>query len=192
VFVLRPTALLEMAPAARKTVDVAVATVRKSCHFLSRKILERLGNEEVRDLAGVMDGLMRTLPGPGGAPPAGHTALPISGALAGEMNRLTGELRREDPPACVHEVAHVLLELLEVAVESLYVRPLAALRVGPVARKIIHVNYLTVHKVLETAVVKLVPHLSVEQLRAASGYFQGLIVSAPEGEGPGPGTPAAR
>ncbi len=179
VFVLRPMERLHLTPAAQKTVDVTVATVKKSCHFLSRKILQRLANEDVRDLAEYMDELVRVLPGRGGRP-AGHTALPISGKLAQEMNRITSDLHREDPPDCIQGVTDALLELLDVAVDCLYSKPLSCLRVGAVARKIIHVNFLTVHKVLKTALVKLVPHFSVEQLRAASGYFQGLIVSVPD------------
>jgi hypothetical protein len=179
VFVLRPVELLHLAPSARKTVDVTVATVKKSCHFLSRKILQRLTSEDVRDLAEYMDELVRVLPGREGRP-AGHTALPISGKLAGEMNQITGDLHREDPPDCVRRVTDALLELLEVAVDCLYRNPLACLRLGAVGRKVIHVNYLTVRKVLHTAVVKLIPYFSVEQLRAASAYFQGLIVSVPD------------
>ena len=72
-----------------------------------------------------------------------------------------------------------LESLFDVVVEYLYTHPLERLTVGPLGKKLIEASYLTVNKAVHAAVFNLVPHLADEQLVAAAGYYEGLIVQAP-------------
>ncbi len=161
----------------RKTVDITVATVRGTCHMLAGRVLHGMRNDELRDLAGHMDDLRLRLPARDGV--AGdYTVVPVSPALLAEIRRLHAIVHAESPRPHMADIQAMLEQFMDAVVEHFYVRTMATLRLGPIARKVVSMGYRTVHSGVHGLIQRVVPQLSDEQVRNASDFILDLIIDA--------------
>lgn len=161
----------------RKTVNVTVATVRATCHMLSRRVLRGMKNDEVRALAAHVDDLRLRAHDVNDRPVA-WTAIPLETALLAEILRLHAIIRTEPPQRHMKDTQAMLFSFMEAVVEHLYVRTLATLKLGMVSRKIVEMGYKTVHSGGHGLISHVVPQLSDEQVRDAADFIVDLIVLA--------------
>lgn len=159
----------------RKTVNVTVTTVRATCHMLSRRVLRGMSNEEVRALAEHMDDLRLTVHDAEGNS-IGYTVVPLDEVLLAQILRLHEAVRTESPQQHMRDIQLMLERFMDAVVEHFYVRTLATLRLGPIARKLVEVGYRTVHSGAQGLINRLVPQLTDQQVRAAADFLVGLIV----------------
>lgn len=181
VYILRPVDIVQLNPVGQKMVNVSVATIKKTCHFLSKKVLQKMSNNDVRHLAEYMDQLIVIMPNREGLEVA-FTAIPVSVELSAEMDALITGIHQGHPRDFVDPLTNILEELFKVAVKYLYTNTLEHMQVGTISKKLIEVSFHTVDKAVHTAVMNLIPRLSDEQLVVAAEYYEGLIVHAPEEE----------
>lgn len=166
----------------RRMVEMTVATVKATCHLLSKRVLRNMKNADVRDLAGHMDDLRFATRDADGRP-VSYTVVPLGDALHRDIMNLFAILQdeTETPTAHVGALKDILFRLLDVCVEHLYVRTLATLRLGPIARKLVEMGYGTVHGGAHTLINRVLPHLSDRQIRDAAGFCRGLVITADNG-----------
>lgn len=163
----------------RKVVNVTVSTIRTTLHLLSRRVLRGMKNGEVRDLAEHMDDLRMVKPdGKGGH--VSYTAIPISAGLHRDIVQLHANIHGESPQLHVGAARDMLYQLMDAVIEHLYVRTLATIRLGTISRKLVEMAYKTVHSGAHGLISRVVPTLSDQELRDASAFCVGLVVS---GEG---------
>ncbi len=175
VYILRPVDIVQLNPVGQKMVNLSVATIKKTCHFVSKKVLQKMTNKDVRQLAEYMDQLMVIMPNREGLEVA-FTAIPVSVELTSEMDALITDVHQGNPRDCIDRLTYILEELFKVAVKYLYSNTLEHLKLGTISKKLIEVSYHTVDKAVHTAVINLIPRLSDEQLVIAAEYYEGLIV----------------
>ena len=177
-FILKPCTELKVQGTLLKLLNLSVTTIKKTCHFLSRRVLQKMKNQEVVELAEYMDKLLVLLPNQAGKQ-VGFTAIPISDDLAQKMHSLIEKVSIDSPRNHINELIDILFELRDVVSLYLYQNTLERLQVGRVARKLIESSYITVKKATQTPITKLVPSLTDEQLLIASQYFKDMIVEGP-------------
>lgn len=160
---------------ARKTVDITVATVRGTGHVLSRRVLRGMKNDEVRGLAEHMNDLRLAVRGEGESEVA-YTVVPLDCALLAEILRLHGLVREGSARTHMKDIQAMLEGITEAVIEHFYVRTLATLRLGPIARKVVAMGYKTVHSGVHGLIHRVVPQLSDEQVRDAADFIVALII----------------
>jgi len=178
IFILKPCMELNVQGPLLKLLNISVSTIKKTCHFLSKRILQKMKNNEVCALAEYMDKLLVILPNQEGQL-VGFTAIPITDELAEKMQSLIRKVSKDSPKNHIDELIEILFELRDVVSLYLYKNTLERLQVGPVSRKLIESSYITVKKATQTPITKLVPSLTDEQLVIASQYFKDMIVQGP-------------
>ena len=178
IFILKPCTELKVQGTLLKLLNLSVTTIKKTCHFLSRRVLQKMKNQEVVELAEYMDKLLVLLPNQAGKQ-VGFTAIPITDDLAKKMHALIEKVSIDSPRNHINELIDILFELRDVVSLYLYQNTLERLQVGRVARKLIESSYITVKKATQTPITKLVPSLTDEQLLIASQYFKDMIVEGP-------------
>ncbi len=164
----------------RKVVDVTVATTKATCHMLSARVLRKMKNGDVRELAEYMDVLRKRRTDVNGQPVT-FTGIPVSAALMAELDVLSDLIRREPAQPHVAALVGVIRGLMDAVVEHLYVNTLHTLNFGSFASKMVDMAYHTVHKAAHALVDRVIPKLSDEQVRAAIDFCYSLVIP-PEGE----------
>ncbi len=177
-FILRSIELMKLSEVNLKLTNIAVITIKKTCHVLSNRILKKFKNSEVEDLAEYMDQLMVIMPNQDGEEVA-FTALPISDAFADRMSTAINRVCTGNPRDNIDELVDVLIGLRDVVGECLYHKTLQRLKLGPINRKLVEVSYTAVFKATQAPLKKVVPGLSDEQLVAACTYYKTLIKEGP-------------
>lgn len=161
----------------RKTVNVTVATVRGTFHMLSGRVLRGMKNNDVRDLAEHMDDVRLLLPDEQGNV-VSWTVVPLGPHLLDEILRLQEAIQVDSPQQHMADIQAMLFQFMEAVVEYFYVRTLATLRLGLIARKLVEMGYKTVHSGAHGLIKRVVPQLSDQQVRDAADFLVNLIVYA--------------
>lgn len=159
----------------RRMVDMTVATIKATCHMLSRRVLRNMKNEDVRALAEHMDDLRLSRHGDDGEWRA-WTVIPLPPALYAEMLRLDALINAESPQPHLGAIQDMLFALIDVVVEHVYVRTLATLRLGPIARKLVEMGYATAHGGARKLIAGVLPRLADEQVRQAANFLLDLVI----------------
>lgn len=159
----------------RKTVNVTVATVRGTFHMLSGRVLRGMKNNDVRDLAEHMDDVRLLLPDERGNV-VSWTVVPLGPHLLDEILRLQEAIQVDSPQQHMIDIQAMLFQFMEAVVEYFYVRTLATLRLGLIARKLVEMGYKTVHSGAHGLIKRVVPQLSDQQVRDAADFLVNLIV----------------
>ncbi len=178
VFIVQLCEVIKLQGTPRKLLNLAVSTVKKTCHFLSRKVLQKMKNNDVEELAEYMDKLMVVMPNQGGEQ-AAFTAIPLSDELADRMLSVIHKVSTGKPSDQVDELIDILIDLRDVVSLYLYQNTLDRLTVGRIARTLIETSYITVKKATQTPIAKVVPNLSDEQLVASADYLKDMILEGP-------------
>ncbi len=159
----------------RKAVDITTRTVRGTCHLLSRRVLRKMQNQEVAALAAHMDDLRACGLDEHGVT-VSATVIPIDDGLKGDIENLMSVVTVDASVAYAKPFESILFRFLDLCIEYLYVRTLATLKLGPVARKMVNVGYDTVHGGTHRLIHRVLPHLSDEQLYNAVSFTHSLML----------------
>jgi hypothetical protein len=159
----------------RRMVDMTVSTIKATCHMLSRRVLRNMKNDDVRALAEHMDDLRLARAGAGGEARS-WTVIPLPPALYAEMLRLDALICAGAPQPHLGAIQDMLFALIDVVVEHVYVRTLATLRLGPIARKLVEMGYATAHGGARKLIAGVLPRLSDEQVRLAASFCLELVI----------------
>jgi hypothetical protein len=160
---------------ARKVVDVTVSTTKATCHLLSGRVLRKMKNGDVRELAEYMDVLRMKRVDVNGKP-ATFTAFPIDAELMADIDALAALIQSESPQQHVEKLVSVIRRLMDAVVEHLYVNTLHTLSFGPFASKMVDMAYHTVHKAAHALVNRVIPGLSDTQIRDAVAFCYSLVI----------------
>ena len=166
---------MELHGASRRLVDMTVATIKATLHMLSKRVLRNMKNEDVRALAEHMDDL-RLLRHDAAGEPRGWTVIPLPPALFAEMLRLDGLIRVEPAAAHLGALQDMLFGLIDVVVEHVYVRTLATLRLGPIARKLVEMGYATAHGGARKLIAGVLPRQGGTQVRQAASSVLNHVI----------------
>lgn len=169
----------------RKTVNVTVATVRGTFHMLSARVLRGMKNGDVRDLAEHMDDV-RLLKPDGQGNLESWTVVPLEPHVLREILRLHALIKDQPPRQHMADIQAMLFQFMEAVVEYFYVRTLATLRLGLIARKLVEMGYKTVHSGAHGLIKRVVPQLTDQQVRDAADFIVNLIVHAEAHESAAP------
>ena len=161
----------------RKVVDVTVATTKATCHMLSARVLRKLKNSDVRELADYMDVLRKRRTDVNGQPVT-FTGIPIDAELMSDIDALAAAINVDSPQQHVEVLVSVIRRLMDAVVEHLYVNTLHTLSFGPFASKMVDMAYHTVHKAAHALVNRVIPNLSDTQIRDAIAFCYGLVIPA--------------
>lgn len=178
--ILGATRAMKLEGLARKVVDVTVSTTKATCHLLSGRVLRKMKNADVRELAEYMDVLRMKRVDVNGRP-ATFTAIPLEAALLADIDALSALVQGESPQQHVDKLISVIHRLMDAVVEHLYVNTLHTLSFGPFASKMVDMAYHTVHKAVHVLVNRVIPNLSDTQIRDAIAFCYSLV-TPPEGE----------
>ncbi|MDP2228826.1 MAG: hypothetical protein Q8J78_15250 [Moraxellaceae bacterium] len=159
----------------RKVVDVMVSTTRSTCHLLSKRVLRKMKNADVRELADYMDVLRQKRYDRHGQPLT-YTGLPVDDVLMARVDRLRDRMRSAPASVQDDEIIDVILGLIDVCVEHLYVRTLRTLTLGPIAARIVDMGYRTVHHGAHAMIHRVVPSLTDAQTLTAIEFCYGLLI----------------
>lgn len=159
----------------RRMVDMTVSTIKATCHMLSRRVLRNMKNDDVRALAEHMDDLRLARHSSDGELRS-WTVIPLPPALFAEMLRLDALINIESPQPHLGAIQDMLFALIDVVVEHVYVRTLATLRLGPIARKLVEMGYATAHGGARKLIAGVLPRLADEQVRQAGNFCLDLVI----------------
>lgn len=159
---------------ARKVVDVTVSTTRTTCHMLSKRVLRKMKNEDVKTLADYMEEL-RYLTDNGEGGLRSYTAIPIRQEVINDIDSVHEIIKAEAPTAHLPAIEKNTLALLDAAVEALYHRTMQTLKFGPIARKLVEMGYVAVSSGAHSMIKHVLPSLSDEQIRGGVNFFFGLL-----------------
>lgn len=168
---------IELQGFGRKMVDMMVTTTKTTCHMLSRKVLRKMKNADVRELAEHMD-MLRLQQTCADGSHVTYTGIPLDDDLIHDIDTVIALISHESPAQHLPAVTGVILRIMDLLVEHLYSRTLATLRLGPIADRLVRMAYHTVHRGAHTLVTRVLPHMSDQQIRDATGFFHRQIVQA--------------
>lgn len=159
----------------RKVVDVTVSTTKATCHMLSARVLRKMKNSDVRELAEYMDVLRKHRVDVNGHAVT-FTGIPVSAELMADIDAVSALVRSGPAQPHVQELVRVIRGLMDAVVEHLYVNTLHTLSFGSFANKMVDMAYHTVHKAAHALVDRVIPRLSDEQIRAALDFCISLHI----------------
>lgn len=158
-----------------KVVELLVSTTKSTCHMLSNRILRKMSNADVRQLAEYMDVLREVREREDGSLQS-WTAIPIDAPLMQRIDAFRALARAQEAAAHIRELELIILALMDAIVEHLYTRTLHNLKLGPIASRMVELGYKAVHSGAHAMVGKVLPSLSAEQISSAIEFCYGLIV----------------
>jgi len=178
VFLLDMIDMVKLSPLMEKLVHGTVNTIRNTVHSITRTIVHRLDQGQLRQLGDYIRQLMLTKPDAGGDQP--WVGFPIDASFELRMRRVIGSLQGDNPGSQSAELVAVLCSISDQAIQVYVVKPIELIRLGFVLRKVADGGARVISGAIHMLIRKLVPNLTRQQYADLASYLQGMLVINPE------------
>lgn len=168
--------LLHLSPLLTAAVSGTVATVKAAVHGIARAVIHKLDNRQLLPLAEYMGGVMLTAPDTSGDPTP-YVGFPVSTVTHQRLDRLLQDMRRSDPKAHEAELASVLREITDRALDAYMLTPIELLKLGLILRKTAEGGVRVIRNAIHLMIRKVLPDLDGTQLLAVAQHLNGMVLA---------------
>jgi hypothetical protein len=168
--------LLHLNPLLTKVIHGSVATIRSTINGIARSIIHRLDNSQLLPLADYMGSVMLTAPDTSGDPTP-YVGFPVSEATQTRLQNLLHLMRKDDPKKHEQELAAVLNEITDRALDVYMLTPIELLKLGLIMRKASEGAISVVRGAIHLIIRKVLPDLDGAQLLAVANHLSGLVLA---------------
>lgn len=176
VFFLDLIDLLHLNPLLSRVIHGSVATMKTTIHGIARTIIHRLDNHQLQPLADYMGSVMLTAPDTSGDPTP-YVGFPVDEATQHRLQTLLAAMRRNDPVQHKAELATVLNEITDRALDVYMLTPIELLKLGRLTRKAAEGGVAVVRSAIHLILRKVLPDLDGPQLLAVANHLSGLVLA---------------
>lgn len=176
VFFLDLIDLLQLQHLLSRLIHGAVATIKSTIHGVARGIIHRLDNDAFLPLADYMGGVMLTAPDTSGDPTP-YIGFPVDEATRLRLQQLQDDMRAGDPRHHEQELAGLLTEITDRALQVYLLTPIELLRLGFLLRKSAEGGVSVVRGAIHLLIRRLLPELDGPQLLAVAHHLGGLLLT---------------
>lgn len=176
VFFLDLIDLLQLNHLLSRLIHGAVATIKSTIHGVARGIIHRLDNDAFLPLADYMGGVMLTAPDTSGDPTP-YIGFPVDEATRLRLQRLQEDMRSGNPRHHEQELAALLTEITDHALQVYLLTPIELLRLGFLLRKSAEGGVTVVRGAVHLLIKRLLPELDGPQLLAVAHHLGGLLLA---------------
>lgn len=176
VFFLDLIDLLQLNHLLSRLIHGAVATIKSTIHGVARGIIHRLDNDAFLPLADYMGGVMLTAPDTSGDPTP-YIGFPVDEAIRLRLQRLQDDMRGGNPRHHEQELAVILTEITDRALQVYLQTPIELLRLGFLLRKSAEGGVTVVRGAIHLLIKRLLPELDGPQLLAVAHHLGGLLLA---------------
>lgn len=155
-----PMEMVRLNNMGRKVVTAGVNTIRKTSKLAITKVVKKMSNEELKPIAGYIDGIM-IRPEPGSDDPT-YVAVPITDDLYQRLTDATNRGREAGPHSVTEDFSLALCELINESLNHYFEVPISMLKLGFVTEKVARVAMESGRAASQT-VVKRVPNTMNEK-----------------------------
>lgn len=168
--------LLHLNPLLTRVIHGSVATIETTIHGVARSIIHRLDNHQLRPLADYMGSVMLTAPDTSGDPTP-YVGFPLNETTQFRLQQLLHVMRRDDPRQHEAELAAVLNEITDRALDVYMLTPLELLKLGLIMRKATEGGVSVVRSAIHLIIRRVLPDLDGPQLLAVANHLGGLVLA---------------
>lgn len=179
VFLLDMVKVVHLSPFMEKLVHGTVSTIRSTVHGITRSVVHRLDNQQLRPIADYIRKLMLSVPtSDGGSSP--WVGFAIDAAFERRMRVVIANMHSDHYRAHVQELVDVLCEVTDRAVETYIVEPTELVRLGFFLRKIADGGMHVIRGAIHVLIRRLVPDLERQQFVDMANYLEQMLLASPE------------
>lgn len=176
VFFVDLIALLHLDSLLGRVIHGSVATIKTTVHGMARTIVHKLDTRQLPPLADYMGSIMLTAPDASGDPTP-YVGFPVSEATQARLQQLLEAMRKEDPKQQEQELAGVLNEITDRALEIYMLSPIELLKLGLLVRKASEGAVSLIRRAIHLVIRKVLPDLDGPQLLAVANHLSGLVLA---------------
>lgn len=178
VFLLDIVEMANLSPFLEKLVHGTVNTIRGTVHTVTKAVVHKLDNRQLRPLADHIRKLMLTAPDASGNP-VPWVGFAIEEAFEQRLRRLVAALKGEAPESQTQELIAALSEITDRAMDVYIIQPTELVGLGFILRKVADGGAGVVRSAVHALIRKLVPDLTAVQLRDLAEYMEQLLLVNP-------------
>lgn len=175
VFFIELIELLHLNPLLGKVITGAVASIKTTISGIAGAIIHRLDNKQLLPLADYMGSVMLTAPDTSGDPTP-YVGFPVSETTQDRLQDLLEQMHRDDPKAHEPELARLLNEITDRALDVYMLTPIELLKLGLVLRKGAEGGVSVIRSAIHLVIRKVLPDLNGPQLLAVANHLSGLVL----------------
>lgn len=172
VMVLGNSEMMPPHSMARKVLEGVASVIKTTAHGLNRQVLHKLPNSEMGPVASQIRARRLEIG------EKTYISFPIPDDLAATYRRCFAAIRAGDL-SVQPQFAEAVLRFSRIAHQHFYVESLGAFKLGMIMRKLVDMGGVGIEKASESAIRKLVPHLSAEELLGFVDYLEPLYIDVP-------------
>ena len=176
-YFLRPVEMIDLNPMGKKVVLGGVSAIKKTIKFALKKVLGKMPNNELVPLADYIDSMLLK-PEEGSDLPT-YIAVELPGELYQRITGVVQKGRDTEPHLVAKDFSIALCDLVDVAMESYFERPIAMMTLGYLSEKIARLANDTVSSGAKTVIKKVTKTMRNEELLAFFWFAESIIVDGP-------------
>jgi len=179
-YFLNPVEMIDLNPMGKKVVLGGVAAIKKTIKLALKKVLGKLPNNELVPLADYIDSMLLK-PQEGSDLPT-YIAVVLPDELHQRITEVVSNGRDTEPHLVVKEFSIALCDLVDVAIESYFERPIEMMKLGYLSEKIARLANDAVSSGAKTVIKKVTKTMRNEELLAFFGFAESIVVDGPAKE----------
>ncbi len=176
-YFLSPVEMIDLNPMGKKIVLGGVSAIKKTIKLALRKVLGKVPNSELVPLADYIDSMLLK-PEEGGDLPT-YIAVALPDELYQRIVDVVKRGRDTEPHLVAKEFSIALCELVDVAIESYFERPIEMMKLGYLSEKIARLANDTVSSGAKTVIKKVTKTMRNKELLAFFWFAESIIVDGP-------------
>lgn len=172
VMILGNSQLLEADSLAAKVLNNVATVVKATAHTLIKQVLHKMKNQEMSPLTAQIRARKLVIN------EQEFISFPIPASLASSYRSCFAAIKQGDISAKL-KLMEAMLEFSSLANHYFYTESIRPLKLGLITRKIADLGGVTINKASQTAIKRLVPQLSIEELQVLVAYLEPFFVDVP-------------
>lgn len=176
-YFLRPVGMIDLNPMGEKVVLGGVSAIKKTIKMALRKVLGKMPNEELVPLANYIESLLLR-PEEGSNLPT-YIAVELPEELHQRIVAAVNKGRAEGPRLVAKKFSIALCDLVDVAIDSYFEKPIEMMTLGYLSEKIARLANDTVSSGAKTVIKKVTKTMNDEEMLAFFDFAESIIVDGP-------------
>lgn len=176
-YFLSPVEMVDLNSMGKKVVLGGVSAIKKTIKLALKKVLGKVPNKELVPLADYIDSMLLKPQEEGDLPT--YIAVELPDELYQRITDAVQRGRDTEPHLVAKEFSIALCDLVDVAIESYFERPIEMMKLGYLSEKIARLANDTVSSGAKTVIKKVTKTMGNEELSAFFWFAESIIVDGP-------------
>ncbi len=176
-YFLSPVEMIDLNPVGKKVVLGGVTAIKKTIKLALKKVLGKVPNNELVPLSDYIDSML--LKPEEGSDLTTYIAVELPDELYLRIAGVVQKGKDTEPHLVAKEFSIALCDLVDVAIESYFERPIDMMKLGYLSEKIARLANDTVSSGAKTVIKKVTKTMRNEELQAFFQFTESIIIDGP-------------